>query len=249
MIVDDEALVRERVRTLLQEHPEIAISGECEDGLAAIKAIRSERPDIVFLDVNMPRLDGFAVLAHLPAPVRPVIVFVTAYDEFALRAFDVGAADYVLKPIQPDRFEMAIARALERVAARAEGRDVLAAVLRDVSAQGRTLDRFVVEQRGRMQIIRASQVRWLESVGNYVRVHVKDGSTHVIRTTLQALAEQLDPRQFVRIHRAAIVQIASVTALSPRGHGDATVTLDDGTQLSASRSRVRALRTALPGMR
>jgi two-component system LytT family response regulator len=133
------------------------------------------------------------------------------------------------------------------VAAKAEGRDVLSAVLRDVSAHGRTLDRFVVERRGRLQILRASEVRWLESVGNHVRVHVKDGTTHVIRTTLQALAEQLNPQQFVRIHRAAIVQIACVTALSPRGHGDATVTLDDGTQLSASRSRIGALRTALPG--
>ena len=240
--------MRERVRTLLQVHPEITIAGECEDGLAAIKAMRVDHPDIVFLDVNMPRLDGFAVLAHLPVPLRPVVVFVTAYDEFALRAFDVGAADYVMKPIQPDRFETAVARALERVAAKAEGRDVLSAVLRDVSAHGRPLDRFVVERRGRLQILRASQVRWLESVGNYVRVHVKDGSTHVIRTTLQALAQQLNPQQFVRIHRAAIVQIACVTALSPRGHGDATVTLDDGTQLSASRSRVGALRTALPGV-
>jgi two-component system LytT family response regulator len=249
LIVDDEALVRQRIRTLLQEHSQIVVIGECVDGVAAIQTIRRERPDLVFLDVQMPRLDGFGVLAHLPEPARPVIVFITAYDQYAIRAFDVGAADYVLKPVQPDRFATAVTRALERLTASVTGRPALSALLRDVRAQGHPLDRFVVERRGRVRVIPAAQVRWLESVRNYVRVHVDDGSSHVIRTTLGALADQLDPERFLRIHRATIVQVARVRALSPRGHGDATVTLDDGTQLPASRSRVAALRALVPRAR
>jgi two-component system LytT family response regulator len=155
----------------------------------------------------------------------------------------------ILKPIQPDRFATAVTRAIERVGSGTQGREDLAAVLRDVRSHGRALDRLVVESRGHLQILRTAQVRWLESVGNYVRVHVKDGTSHIIRTTLQALAEQLDTERFLRIHRATIIQLGCVTAISPRGHGDATVTLDDGTQLSASRSRVGALRTALPRLR
>jgi two-component system, LytTR family, response regulator len=241
--------VRQRIRTLLQAHAEITVVGECIDGVDAIQTIRREKPELVFLDVHMPRLDGFGVLAHLPEPQRPVVVFVTAYDQYAIRAFDVGAIDYVLKPVQPDRFATAVARAVERLASTGTERAALSALLRDVRAQGHPLERFVIERRGRLQVIPASQVRWLESVRNYVRVHVEDGSSHVIRTTLRALADQLDPERFLRIHRATMVQVARVQALSPRGHGDATVTLDDGTQLPASRSRVSALRALMPRAR
>ncbi len=241
--------MRRRIRTLLEERADIVVTGECVDGLDAIRAIRQERPDIVFLDVHMPRLDGFGVLAHLPAPIRPVFVFITAYDEHAIHAFDVGAADYVLKPIRPDRFALAVDRALGRLDVLPAERAALDAVLQNARAHGRVLDRFVVERRGRMQILPARSVRWLESVGNYVRVHVEDGTSHVVRTTLRALADQLDPQRFVRIHRATIVQATRVTALEPRGHGDATVTLDDGTQLAASRGRVAALKALVPRLR
>jgi two-component system LytT family response regulator len=246
LIVDDEALVRERIRTLLGRHDSITIVGECADGMEAVRRIRSEKPDLVFLDVHMPGVDGFGVLAHLPAAIRPCVVFVTAYDEYAIRAFDVGAADYVLKPIQPERFAKAVRRAIDRLAASPSVRAAqLSGVLRDVSDHGHGLERFIVERRGKMEILPASDVRWLESVGNYVRVYAVGGERHLIRTTLRALAEQLDQRRFVRIHRGTIVQGSFISRIAPHGHGTAIVTLDDGTQLMASRRRAAALRALL----
>lgn len=245
LIVDDEPLVRERIRILLAREDSIRVIAECGNGMEAVQRIRTEKPDIVFLDVHMPGIDGFGVLAHLPGRVRPCIVFVTAWDDYAIRAFDVGAVDYVLKPIKPERFAKAVQRALERLNAGPTARAQLSSVLRDVSGGGHWLERFIVERRGHTDILPAGDVRWLESVGNYVRVHAAGGERHVIRTTLRALSEQLDPQRFVRIHRSTVVQTSCVSRISPQGHGAALVTLDDGTRLVVSRRRAAALRALI----
>ncbi|HEX2189461.1 MAG TPA: LytTR family DNA-binding domain-containing protein [Longimicrobiaceae bacterium] len=247
LVVDDEPLARERVRALLERYPGIRVVGECGDGVAAVAAIRRERPDLLLLDVQMPGLDGFGVVANLHPREVPVTVFVTAYDEHALRAFDVGAADYVLKPIQPERFRTAVERALERVSSggRRPHRD-LEPVLRQVCADGGWLSRFVVERRGRMTLLPVEAVRWLEGADNYVCVHGVEGD-HLLRTTLRELERQLDPAGFARIHRSAIVALGRIAAVEPGSHADAVVVLDDGTRLRVSRRRAGALRERLRG--
>jgi two-component system LytT family response regulator len=245
LIVDDEPHARERVRTLLSRHASVRIIGECADGITAVTAIRRERPQLLLLDVQMPGLDGFGVLAHLHPREMPITVFVTAFDEHAIRAFDVGAADYVLKPIVATRFDLAVERALQRLAAGSPtpGRQ-LEPVLKGAAVEGLWLDRFAVEQRGRMVVVPATSVHWLAAAGNYVRLYGDTGS-QLMRGTLSVLQTRLDPAAFLRIHRSAIVSLRHVAAIRPGQHGEADVVLRDGTVLRASRSRARELRTRL----
>jgi two-component system LytT family response regulator len=226
LIVDDEPNARERVRTLLSARGGMDIVGECGDGESAIAEIRRRRPQLLLLDIQMPGADGFQVLGALDPEEIPTTIFVTAYDEYALRAFDAGAIDYVLKPIVADRFNLAVDRALERV------------------REGAWLDRLIVEQRGRMTVIGLTTVLWLEAEGNYVRVHSSQG-THLMRATLSGLEQRLDPRQFMRVHRSALVSLRHVLAVDPGDHGDAMVTLRDGRQVLAARTHARELRERL----
>lgn len=243
LIVDDEAPVRERVRALLALAPGVEIVGECRDGIQAVDEIRRLRPDAMTLDVQMPGLDGFAVLAHLEDGEIPVTIFVTSYDEHALRAFDVGAADYVLKPIAPARFRTALVRALARVRGGSTHHQE-SAVLRHRHQEGRWLERLVVDTAGHMRLMPLDTVRWLEGADNYVRVHTTQGS-HLMRITLAHLETQLDPAHFLRVHRSSIVAIARVRAVEPGTHGDAVVTLDDGTEVRVARTRTARLRRRL----
>jgi two-component system, LytTR family, response regulator len=226
LIVDDEPNARERVRTLLEASREVMIVGECSDGESGVAEIRRRKPQLLLLDIQMPGADGFAVLHALEAEEIPTTIFVTAYDEHAIRAFDVGAIDYVLKPIVAERFQLALDRALERI------------------RSGSWLDRLVVEQRGRMTVVAISSVIWLEAEGNYVRVHSTAGAT-LMRSTLTGLEKRLDPKQFLRIHRSAIVSLAYVAGITPGDHGDATVTMRGGATIVAARTHARALRAAL----
>jgi two-component system LytT family response regulator len=226
LIVDDEPNARERVRTLLTARGGIDIIGECGDGESAVGEIRRRKPQLLLLDIQMPGADGFHVLSALAPEEIPTTIFVTAYDAYALRAFDVGAVDYVLKPIVAERFNLALDRAIERVQA------------------GGWLDRLIVEQRGRMTVIGMSTVLWLEAEGNYVRVHSSQG-TNLMRATLSGLEQRLDPRQFARVHRSAIVALAHVTAMDPGEHGDAVLTLRDGSKVTAARTHGREIREAL----
>jgi len=247
LIVDDEPHARERVRTLLARHASVQVIGECSDGIAAVTAIRRERPQLLLLDVQMPGLDGFAVLAHLRPREVPITVFVTAFDQHAIRAFDVGAADYVLKPIVAARFDLAVERALQRLASGSPAPSrQLEPVLKQAAVEGLWLDRFAVEQRGRMRIVPAASVHWLRAAGNYVRLYGDTGS-HLMRGTLSVLQTRLDPAAFLRIHRSVIVSLRHVAAIRPGQHGEADVVLRDGTVLRASRSRARELRTRLRG--
>ena len=237
LIVDDEPLARERLRTLLQAEADVEIVGECRDGREAVDAIASQTPDLVFLDIQIPELDGFGVIEAVGPEKAPVVVFVTAYDTYALQAFDVHAVDYLLKPFDEERFRKALARARTAVQSRRAGGEVgekLLALLQDLRAPHGYLERLVVKSAGRLFFLRTPEVGWIESAGNYVCLHV-GGESHLLRETMTALEAKLDPARFVRIHRTAIVNIDEVKELQPLFHGEYQVLLRDGTQLTLSR--------------
>ena len=242
LIVDDEAPARRRIRRLLAGEPGVMVAGECGDGESAVASIQSMRPDLVFLDVQMPERDGFAVLKALPPGPLPAILFVTAYDQYALRAFDVHAVDYLLKPFTGDRFRTAMARARERIERRTAdpGLARLAETLRNRPAY---LSRLPVRSAGRTVFVDLGAVDWLEAADNYVRVHVRQRE-YLVRETLAALEAQLDPDRFSRIHRSAIVQVDRVAEIRATSHGDAELLLHDGTRLSVSRTFREKLRAA-----
>jgi two-component system LytT family response regulator len=234
LIVDDEAPARRRIRRLLAAESDLVVAGECGDGLSAVAAIQSIRPDLVFLDVQMPERDGFAVVKALPPGPLPAILFVTAYDHYALRAFDVHAVDYLLKPFTGERFRTALARARERIVQRSAdgGLARLAETLRNRPVY---LARVPVRTGGRTVFVDLDAVDWLEAADNYVRLHVRQRE-YLVRETLAALEGQIDPDRFVRIHRSAIVQVDRVAEIRATSHGDAELALRDGTRLSVSRT-------------
>lgn len=241
VLADDEPLARERLRTLLAVRSDCTLAGECADGAEAVAVIAAERPDLVLLDVQMPELDGFEVLEALPPDVHPGIVFVTAYDEYAVRAFDVSAVDYLLKPVEPARFTAALDRAAARRGPAAA--PDFSALLAEVRALRGPARRFVVRDGHRIRFIAADDVDWIDAAGNYVRLHVAGGS-HLLRDTMKSVEARLDPERFVRVHRSAIVNLERVVSMEPYFHGEYVLTLRDGTRLNSSRSqgaRLRAL--------
>jgi len=242
VVVDDEALPRERVCALVAAHPALTLVGEAADGASALDLLIDDRPDIVFLDIQMPELDGFEVVAALSDARLPAIVFVTAYDAYALRAFDVGAYDYLLKPVTQQRFDGAVARVLERASVGAE-----VAAIRDLAADALRmrgfLTRFIARRGGRHYIVPVADIDWIESDRNYVRVH-GPGASHLVRQTMKHIETRLDPEKFVRVHRSAIVAIDRIAALESRPHGEYEITMGDGTRIVSSRGysdRVRRL--------
>lgn len=237
LLVDDEPLVRTGLRDVLAHRPDVTIVGEAGDGLAAIEAIEELRPELVFLDVQMPGLDGFGVLANLPAGERPAVVFVTAYEQYALRAFDAHAIDYLLKPFDGERLLAALDRARTWLAG-SRGGDRLAPMLADVAtARGR--DRFVVKHGGRLRLVHAAEIRWIEARGNYVHLHTADGP-FLLRETLTALATGLDPERFLRVHRSALVALPEVTAMERQPSGDYELLLRCGERVPMSRTHKAA---------
>ena len=229
VLVDDEPPARERLRRLLGEHADVRVVGEAGSGLEAVELIEAERPDVVLLDIQMPELDGFGVIEALDPTVVPQVIFVTAYDEHALRAFEVHAIDYLLKPVEPERLRVALGRAMER---RPDTRTTTA-LLRALPRSGRKLERFLIRLRSSMTLIPVTDVDWIGAAGNYVELHV-GRDVHLVRGTLQEL-EDLLPERFVRIHRSAIVNLDRVSRLLPWSHGDWMVELCDGTELRLSR--------------
>jgi len=237
LIVDDEALARERVRTLLAAAPGVEILTECTGGREAVEAILEHQPDLVFLDVQMPDLDGFQVLEALGDDQLPAIVFVTAYDEYALRAFDVHAVDYLLKPIEPERF----ARTLEHVRTTLGNRsERLEALLDALATRDLPLDRLVIRTRGKVSFLKPSEIDWVEADGKHVKLHV-GRETHVVRQQLKRLEPRLAPHGFVRVHRSAIVNVDRIKELEPWFHGEYVVILKDGTKLTSSAAHSEAL--------
>ena len=234
LIVDDEMVARRRIRRLLTAEPDIVVAGECADGASAITAIERERPDLVFLDIQMPELDGFGVLRRIDLGELPSIVFVTAYDRYALRAFDVHAIDYLLKPFTRERFRRALGRAREQIGRRSEdpGLSALAEALRNPP---RYLNRVAVRTSSRIVLVDLADVDWIEAADNYVRLHARRRE-YLLRETLASLEQQLDPQRFARIHRSAIVQIDRIAELHPAKHGDMDVVLKTGEILTMTRT-------------
>jgi two-component system, LytTR family, response regulator len=231
LIVDDEAVARRRIRRLLAPDPDVIVVGECGDGASAVRAIAAERPDVAFLDVQMPELDGFDVVQAVKPSELPAVVFVTAFDQYALRAFDVHAIDYLLKPFTSERFRVALARARERCGRR----DALAALVEQLRARPRYLARFAVRAADRTVLVDSADVDWMEAADNYVKLHV-GAKEYLLRETLGGIEKRMNPAAFARIHRSAIVQIDRVAELSPATHGDLGVRLRDGTRLTLSRT-------------
>jgi two-component system LytT family response regulator len=237
LIVDDEPLGRERIRTLLAGDPEIEVVEECPDGRRAIAAIERSKLDLVFLDVQMPEVDGFAVLDAIAGDRMPVIIFVTAYDCYAVQAFEVHALDYLLKSFDRERFQAAMQRAKEEIRRSKDGflNERLAGLLEDLQAKQKRLTRLVVKSAGRIVFLRVEEIDWVEAADNYVRIHAGRES-HLIRETLQSLESRLNPEKFLRIHRSTLVNFDRIRELHPVFHGDYLVKLNDGTELTLSRS-------------
>ena len=237
VIVDDEPLARESIRILLKPHEDISVVGECNDGREALEAIRRHRPDIVFLDIQMPALDGFDVIEAL-GDETPVIVFVSAYDRYAMRAFDVHAADYLLKPFTDARFEDALSNAIERLRGGSpQTRSNVAAIADEPRAYTR---RFMVSVRGAIRFLKAEAVDWIEAADYYSRLHVGP-SSYLIRLPMNDLEATLDPDAFVRVHRSAIVNVDRVVEMRPTFRNELIVVLENGTEVRMSRARRHAL--------
>jgi two-component system LytT family response regulator len=247
VVVDDEPLARERMRLGLSRMPDLEVVAECGDGLEAVDAIRDRRPDLVLLDIQMPGLDGFGVVERVGVDQMPIVVFVTAYDRFALQAFEVHALDYILKPFEPRRFAEAVGRAVEQVRMqRVEevGRR-LAALMGELppaleapapgSGQASYASRILVREGEGFGFVETSRVDWLEAAGNYVRLHSGE-RTWLIRATLAGVCESLDPARFVRIHRSRVVNLDRIREIQPWVGGDYIAILKDGRQLRVSRT-------------
>ncbi|MEO1084935.1 MAG: LytTR family DNA-binding domain-containing protein [Acidobacteriota bacterium] len=245
LLVDDETLARKRIRSLLESRPDIDIAGECRDGREAVSSIVELEPDLVFLDIQMPKLDGFGVLEEVGMERMPEVVFVTAYDTYALDAFAVSALDFLLKPFADERFEATLERALgrlkerraaelgERLSCLVDGRRL--ALGQSVAESPKPLRRLSIERRGRIYFVPVADIHWIESDGPYVRLHTADGH-HLKRDSLKRLENTLDPELFVRIHRSTMVHIDRVVELQPLFHGEYRVTLQTGADLKLSRS-------------
>jgi two-component system LytT family response regulator len=242
LIVDDEPLARSRLRQLLQGEPEIEIIGECADGHEAVAAFEKDRPELVFLDVQMPELDGFGVLEAVAAPLLPVIVFVTAHDRFALRAFEVHAVDYLLKPFDRERFQKALGRAVDQVKGRDSNalRERQLALLADWQSS-----QLAVKAGGSVTWVKLDAIDWIGSADNYAELHV-GGKSHLLRETLSALENRLSPERFMRISRSAIVNIQRIKALRRLFYGGYEVILADGTRLTLSRRQRAKLKQLSP---
>ena len=262
LIADDERVARARLRRLLSNEPDVQIVAECSDGQEAVAAILEHHPDLVFLDIQMPELNGFQVLDALSPDAVPAFIFVTAYEQYALDAFAVEALDYLLKPFDAERLQSTLARARRRIGASSERRPLLDAIRELAESQrelqasvdrlsdGNTavlapapaapLTRLSVKADGRITFIRVSDVDYFESAANYVKVHV-GAQTFRVREKMMELSSRLDPKQFARIHRAIIVNIDRIREIQPWFSGDAVVILRDGQKLRLSRSYRNAL--------
>jgi two-component system LytT family response regulator len=262
LIVDDEPAARQGIRHLLARDPEIYVMGECADGKSAARAILDDAPDLLFLDVQMPGQDGFALLREVGPSRVPAVVFVTAYDQYALRAFEVHAVDYLLKPFDDERFREALARAkhqirqgeladlrerllalLEAPVATAGSGAAPAPVRPSAPAEG-WLKRLAIKSGGRVTILSVKDIDWIEAEGDYVKIHVGK-QWHLLRETMKRLESQLDPARFVRVHRSTIVNVERIRELQPYFRGEYVVMLHDGTSLKLSRGYKEHLEAAL----
>lgn len=246
LLVDDEPLARAMLREMLQNETNVEIVAESCNGREAEEAIRAHAPDLVFLDVQMPEVGGFEVLASLEKSQIPHVIFVTAYDQYAVRAFDVHALDYLLKPFDQERFDVSWQRARAQILRdRSGGMDQrILALLEEMKAGNNYLERLVIKAAGRIYFLETNEIDWIEAEGNYVSVHSARKS-HLLRETISSLESQLDPKKFVRVHRSSIVRLDRIKELQPWFHGEYRIILNDGTQLTLSRNHRDKLQEAL----
>ena len=249
IIADDELLARKALKAMLRGDPEMEVVSECHNGMEAVTAIRQQSPDIVFLDIQMPEMDGFQVIEEIGAGRMPITVFVTAYDKHALRAFEAHALDYLLKPFDHDRFNTALQRAKTFVRQQKLGEinESLFAVLKDLKPKRNELpsetdqrihkepiDRVVLKSGGRIYFLKTEEIDWVEGTSNYLTLH-SAGGTHLIRETMGDFHAKLDPKKFLRIHRSTIVNIERIKDLQPLFKGEYIVSLTSGQRLRSSR--------------
>ncbi len=245
LLVDDEPLAREGLRMLLAEDADVTAIHEARDGREAVVAIRSLRPDLVFLDVQMPEMDGFDVVREIGAERMPAIVFVTAHDQHAIQAFEINALDYLLKPVSAERFAKALSRAKAHLHSRPadETSRQIVSLLETIASPPRYLKRLAVRSAGKAVLVDVADVDWIEAAENYVQLHV-GRSGHLVHVAMNTLEKSLDPEMFVRIHRSVIVNISRVRELQPALHGEYVLILSNGVRLQSGRlynERVRAL--------
>lgn len=237
IIVDDVDLARERIKILLDD-AELEVVAECANGREAIKAISSLKPDLVFLDIQMPKIDGFEVVETIGVEEMPAVIFVTAYDEFALRAFEINAVDYLLKPFDEARLKKAVARAkreIERQTPTREMEEKLRRLLKEVRPEQKYLKRIPVKSARHTILVLTEEIDWINSAGHYLELHA-GGEKHLIREQLSRLEAKLDPEKFVRIHRSIIVNLDSIKSLHPLFNGDHVVVLKNGQKINSSRT-------------
>lgn len=246
VIADDEPLARERVRRMLEAGQAHRIVAEAGDGPAAVDAIIEHRPEIVFLDIKMPGLDGLEVLTALSDTARPpAVIFVTAHDAHAVKAFDVGAVDYLLKPFDAERFAYALGRAEAKlVGGRATLDAEVKALLKTLTSRVPYPERFLVRAPKHLYFVKAADIEWAEGASNYVRLYL-GGKAHLIRETLSGLSAKLPPERFIRVHRSVIINLDQIAQLEPAGHGEYEITLKSGKRVTSSRTHSAALRDLL----
>lgn len=255
LIVDDEPLARQNIHLLVKDDPDIEIIGECGSGHEARKFIKEQAPDLMFLDIQMPEMSGFELLEKLSGEPLPVIVFVTAFDQYALRAFEVHAIDYLLKPFNDERFEKALRQAKLQVENLEVGKlsQKLLALIEDretpppaKSMPGKFLKRLMIKSASRIVFLNVGDINWISADDYYVKLHTGKKS-HLLRETMNDLETQLDPEMFVRIHRSTIVNINQIKELQALFNGDYLVVLNDGTEHKLSRSRREQVQIILTG--
>jgi two-component system LytT family response regulator len=243
LIVDDEPLAREGLRMLLADDPEIAAVQEAKNGREAVQQIREGRPDLVFLDVQMPEMDGFSVIHDIGPEQMPAVVFVTAHDQYAIRAFEINAIDYLLKPVTEERFLQSLDRAKARLRSEPDQKNQILSLLETIACPTRYLNRIAVQSAGKTSFLYVEEVDWIRAAENYVELHVAQAS-HLVHVAMNTLEKSLDPETFLRIHRSLIVNLRRIKQIQPVSHGEYMLQLDSGVRLQSGRTyheRIKAL--------
>jgi two-component system, LytTR family, response regulator len=246
LVVDDEPLARDGLKLLLGRQPQVESVSEARNGREAVALIREQKPDLVLLDVQMPRTDGFAVVQAIGADRMPPVIFVTAHDEYAIRAFEIAAIDYLLKPVAAERFSVAFRRAVDRLRGLSpeDGTQQVLAMLNAVANPPRQLERFAVRSGERTIFVAVDEVEWIEAFQNYVRLHVGP-STHLLHVPMNTLEAVLDANRFLRIHRSHIVNVRRIAQLWSVAHGQFAIELRSGQRLQSGRTYSERIRRAL----
>jgi two-component system, LytTR family, response regulator len=235
LIVDDEPFARASLRTLLEREPDAITISEARNGHEAVSLILAERPDVVFLDVQMPEMNGFDVVRQVGADAMPEVVFVTAHDRFAIQAFEINALDYLLKPVSEERFAEALQRARSHFRQRGNDSERIVSLLQTLASPPKTLKRVAVRSAGKTRFVDLQDVLWIQAAENYVQLHTAT-SRHLVHATIQSMLERLDPEMFARIHRSAIVNVRHIKQIETAGQGDYVLTLDNGFCIESSRT-------------